>query len=99
LLGFLEGRADAPVIMSLASLVDLPKAPMHDPELDDSKLEVEIEIDGAADVIEAKHELVLRCGAASITLRADGTVRVTGRDITSWARRRHRIRGGSVAIN
>jgi hypothetical protein len=42
---------------------------------------------------------VLRCGAAAITLRADGTVRITGRDITSWARRRQRIRGGSVSIN
>jgi hypothetical protein len=102
LLGFLEGRADAPVIMSLSSLADLPQAPPSEPELD----ELEVEVDGATgvdlegrQVIEAKGELVLRCGAAAITLRADGTVRVTGRDITSWARRRHRIRGGSVAIN
>jgi hypothetical protein len=95
LLGFLEGRVTAPVIMSLASMADLPQ-----PELPEET--VEVEVDGTAierEVIEAKDELVLRCGAASITLRADGTVRVTGRDITSWARRRHRIRGGSVAIN
>jgi hypothetical protein len=106
LIAFLEGRADAPVIMSLASLADLPQAPPSptepEPELD----ELELEIDGAAavglegrQVIDAEQELVLRCGAAAITLRADGTVRITGRDITSWARRRHRIRGGSVAIN
>lgn len=104
LIAFLEGRADAPVIVSLASLADLPQAPPSpsEPELD----ELELEVDGAVgvdlegrQVIEAEHELVLRCGTASITLRADGTVRVTGRDITSWARRRHRIRGGSVAIN
>jgi hypothetical protein len=106
LIAFLEGRADAPVIVSLASLADLPQPPPSpiepEPELD----ELEVEVDGAAGVgvegralIEAEHELVLRCGAAAITLRADGTVRVTGRDITSWARRRHRIRGGSVAIN
>lgn len=105
LLGFLEGRADAPVIVSLASLADLPQAqPEPEPELD----ELQVEVDGAAhahveigspQVIEAEHELVLRCGAAAITLRADGTVRITGRDITSWARRRHRIRGGSVAVN
>jgi hypothetical protein len=106
LLGFLEGRADAPVIVSLASLADLPQAqPQADeaePELDELQVEVDGATDvdlGGRDVIEAKQELVLRCGAAAITLRADGTVRITGRDITSWARRRHRIRGGSVAIN
>lgn len=103
LLGFLDGRADAPVIMSLASLADLPQAqPQTEPEIED----LQVEVDGVADVdvgdrqvIEAEHELVLRCGSAAITLRSDGTVRITGRDITSWARRRHRIRGGSVAIN
>jgi hypothetical protein len=107
LLGFLEGRADAPVIMSLSSLADLPQRASPPPSPSEPELdELEVEIDGEAgvdlegrQVIEAKSELVLRCGAAAITLRADGTVRVTGRDITSWARRRHRIRGGSVAIN
>jgi hypothetical protein len=108
LIGFLEGRADAPVIVSLASLADLPQlAPPSPPSPSEPELdELEVEVDGAASVglegrqlIEAEQELVLRCGAAAITLRADGTVRVTGRDITSWARRRHRIRGGSVAIN
>lgn len=101
LLGFLEGRADAPVIVSLASLADLPQA-QPEAELDELQVEVDGATDvavGGRDVIEAEHELVLRCGAAAITLRADGTVRITGRDITSWARRRHRIRGGSVAIN
>lgn len=110
LLGFLEGRADTPVIMSLASLADLPQAQVQpetsEAQLEDQIEELQVEVDGATEVglgdrqvIEAEHELVLRCGAAAITLRADGTVRITGRDITSWARRRHRIRGGSVAIN
>ena len=97
LLGFLDGRADAPVIMSLSSMADL-----QPPEIEPDPEGIAVEVDGSAierEVIEAKDELVLRCGAASITLRADGTVRVIGRDITSWARRRHRIRGGSVAIN
>ncbi len=112
LLGFLEGRADTPVIMSLASLADLPRVQPETSEaeaedqLEDQLEDLQVEVDGATEVdvgdrqvIEAEHELVLRCGAAAITLRADGTVRITGRDITSWARRRHRIRGGSVAIN
>lgn len=107
LLGFLEGRADAPVIMSLASLADLSRSEPHvepqiEPEIDEMQVEVDgvTEVDvGDRQVIEAEHELVLRCGSAAITLRSDGTVRITGRDITSWARRRQRIRGGSVAIN
>lgn len=98
LLGFLEGRASAPVILSLASMADLPRP---EPELDELQVEVDgVAIEGEAEkVIEAASKLVLRCGKASITLEADGTVRVIGNDITSWARRRHKIRGGSVAIN
>ena len=49
----------------------------------------------ASETLEASRELVLRCGKASITLRSDGIVQIHGRDITSWARRRQRIRGGS----
>ncbi|MFO7565682.1 MAG: DUF6484 domain-containing protein [Enhygromyxa sp.] len=94
LLGFLDGRADAPVIMSLASMADLPRSAP-------APVEAEVVVDGEASVqvIEAKQELQLRCGEATISLRADGTVKIVGRDVTSWARRRQRIRGGSVAIN
>ncbi|WP_146155944.1 DUF6484 domain-containing protein [Enhygromyxa salina] len=110
LLGFLDGRADSPVIMSLSSMAELspkPAEPEPEPDAELVALELErakvmeLEVDGepGRQVIEAREELVLRCGDAAITLRADGTVRVIGRDITSWARRRHRIRGGSVAIN
>lgn len=104
LIGFLEGRADAPVIMSLASMADLG-APEPDRELETLELAradaMQIEVDGSPGerVIEATEQLVLRCGDAAITLRADGTVRIIGRDITSWARRRQRIRGASVGIN
>jgi hypothetical protein len=82
LLGFLEGRADSPVIMSLTSIADPPRP---------AAAQIE--------VIEAQEELQLRCGEATISLRADGTIKILGRDVTSWARRRQRIRGGSVAIN
>jgi hypothetical protein len=93
LLGFLDGRADAPVIMSLASMAD-PPSPAPAPV-------AEVVVDGEAQtrVIEAREELQLRCGDATISLRADGTIKIMGRDVTSWARRRQRIRGGSVAIN
>lgn len=108
MLAFLDGRADAPVLLSLhgPSELSLTPAPAPEPEqeaeLDGEALEneaLELELDGEQEVIEASRELVLRCGKASITLRSDGTVQIHGRDITSWARRRQRIRGGSVNIN
>ncbi|HLT36222.1 MAG TPA: DUF6484 domain-containing protein [Enhygromyxa sp.] len=97
LLGFLDGRADAPVIMSLASMADLPAAPAPV----EAEVRAEVVVDGEASVhvVEAREELLLRCGDATISLRADGTIKILGRDVTSWARRRQRIRGGSVAIN
>lgn len=99
LIGFLDGRADSPVIMSLASIGELPAgAAAAEPE---PEPQVEVVVDGEPQtrVIEAREELLLRCGEAAISLRADGTIKILGRDVTSWARRRQRIRGGSVAIN
>lgn len=49
--------------------------------------------------IEAERELVLRCGDASITLRHDGKVLTRADDVATVARRRNRIKGGSVDIN
>ncbi len=96
-LAFLDGRAEAPVLLSLhgPEPVAAPEAPTTNEEPE----QVELEIDGERQVIEAGRELTLRCGDASITLQSDGTVKIRGRDITSWARRRQRIRGGSVGIN
>jgi len=100
LIAFLDGRVDAPVIMSLSSMQDLPGEQQHPEAVEPETEPISLEVDGEArELIEAERELVLRCGSAAIMLRADGTVRITGRDITSWARRRQRIRGGSVAIN
>jgi hypothetical protein len=50
-------------------------------------------------VIEAARQLVLKCGAASITIRGDGKVLIKGTDVVSRAQRSNRIKGGSVAIN
>jgi len=50
-------------------------------------------------VIEAKESLTLRVGESAITLRADGKVRIEGKDLVSHARRLNRIKGGAVSIN
>jgi len=50
-------------------------------------------------VFEASEELVLACGSASISLRADGKIKIRGEDVVTRARRTHWIKGGVVLIN
>jgi hypothetical protein len=50
-------------------------------------------------VLEAKKQLVLRCGAGSITIREDGRILIKGKDLVSHAQRLNRIKGGTVQIN
>jgi hypothetical protein len=49
--------------------------------------------------IEARDEVSVRCGEASLTMRRDGKILVKGSDVTSRATRVHKIKGGSVRIN
>ena len=50
-------------------------------------------------VLEATNQLTLKCGDSSVTLHKDGKVVTQSKDIVSHARRRNRIKGGSVQIN
>ncbi len=56
-------------------------------------------IDGRRVVLEGKDEIVLRCGAASITLRRNGRLVVRGAYVETRAEGVNRIKGGSVKIN
>ncbi|CAN5421075.1 hypothetical protein BH11PSE9_BH11PSE9_04260 [soil metagenome] len=49
--------------------------------------------------IEANESLTLKCGEASIDLRADGQVMVRGEDVLLRAKGTQRIRAAKVAIN
>jgi hypothetical protein len=50
-------------------------------------------------VIEAKEQVVVRCGNARLELDGDGAVRLRGRTILSRCSSTHRIKGGTVQIN
>jgi Domain of unknown function (DUF6484) len=50
-------------------------------------------------VLQGHHEVQLRCGTASITMRADGKVVVKGTELVSKASATNKIRGASVQIN
>jgi len=58
-----------------------------------------VEVDGARQVIEAKEEIVLKCGKASITLTKAGKIILRGAYILSRSSGANRIKGGSVQIN
>jgi hypothetical protein len=49
--------------------------------------------------IEATESLTLKCGEASVDLRADGKVMVRGEDVLLRAKGTQRIRAGNVSIN
>ncbi len=50
-------------------------------------------------LVDARDELVLQCGKASITLRANGKVVVRGTYVETRADGTNRIKGGAVKIN
>jgi hypothetical protein len=49
--------------------------------------------------LEAKSNLILKCGDGSITIRADGKIMIKGKNLVSLALETNRIKGGSVSIN
>lgn len=64
-----------------------------------SAVRPEILADGEPVVVEADRELVLRCGAASITLSRDGKIRIRGTDLLARSSGGNRIKGANVRIN
>jgi hypothetical protein len=59
----------------------------------------EARVDGRRVVVEGRDEVTLRCGKASLTLRADGKVVLRGVNLVSQADQVHKIRGGKVQVN
>jgi hypothetical protein len=60
---------------------------------------VEVDVDGRRLVVTATEQLVLRCGAASVTLTREGKILMNGTYVSSHSSGVQRIRGGSVRIN
>ncbi|WP_374398477.1 hypothetical protein [Tabrizicola sp.] len=59
----------------------------------------EVEADGERLVIEARREVTLRCGRASITMTADGRVTIRGTQVLSRSDGPNRVQGASVQLN
>jgi hypothetical protein len=59
----------------------------------------EVEADGERLVLEARREVTLRCGKASINLTADGRVTIRGTQVLSRSDGANRVQGASVQLN
>jgi hypothetical protein len=59
----------------------------------------EVEADGEKLVLEARREITLRCGKASIHLTADGRVTIRGTQVLSRSEGPNRVQGASVQLN
>jgi len=95
LLVFADLDPTRPVIVGLLDEdvpADQTSAPVH-PEGFDAL------VDGKRVLLEARDEIVLRCGEASIVLRRNGRVIIRGARVETRARGVNRIKGGSVQIN
>jgi hypothetical protein len=60
---------------------------------------VDLDIDGERVTLAAHHELLLRCGKASILLRSDGKIIIKGTELLSRASGLNKIKGAAVHIN
>lgn len=86
---FEEGDPARPVIMGkMASSPTTAPSPRAEVKDDGERLE-----------IRAEKEIVLSCGAASITLTRAGKILIRGAYVLSRSSGVHRIQGGSVQIN
>lgn len=85
-LGFEDGDPGRPIVLGLV-------------EQGFSREPAEARIDGQRVVIAGKEEVELRCGEATITLRANGKVVIRGAYVETRASGTNRIKGGSVQIN
>ena len=65
----------------------------------DRPAQVNVDADGQRLVVNAKDQLVLRCGKASITLTRAGKVLIEGAYVLSRSTGVNRVKGGSVQLN
>lgn len=87
IVGLIQQPAPSPFTELLSASRQPPEGPL------------EARLDGERVVLKAEREIVLQCGAASLTLRKDGRVLIRGAYVETHSRGVNRIKGGTVKIN
>jgi len=99
---FENGDLQLPIVTGLVQ-TDQAATPFQEllvaPRAGSGRSKLEARLDGERVVLEGKHEIVLKCGEASLTLRRDGKVVLRGAYVETYAKGVNRIKGGSVKIN
>lgn len=86
-----EANNDELLFESASTSADVPTAPAANIG--------ELSVDGQKLVIDAQEEIVLRCGASSISLHKNGKISIRGKYLLNRSSGVNRIMGGSVQVN
>jgi hypothetical protein len=94
-----DGDPAKPIIIGfVAALTPEPPA-AADQTPAKSEPSIEADVDGRRIRISAQDEIVLACGAASVTLRRNGRVIIRGTHVETHSDGTNRIKGAQVRIN
>jgi hypothetical protein len=80
-------------------LVGLVRARVGDGALSAAHEGPEVLVDGEVLNIRAARQIELRCGKASLVLRADGRVELSGTYVVSNSRGPNKVRGATISLN
>lgn len=95
---FEKGNHDRPILLGLVEN-ELPEIVDRRASQSCTEGRPTLQLDGQRLIFNATHEIVLRCGQASITLTSNGRVAIRGSHLVSRSSGVNRIKGGSVNIN
>jgi hypothetical protein len=90
---FEDGDARRPLVIGIVQAIVSAQPDQNSP------MPVEATIDGHKITLSAENEIVLRCGASSLTLTRAGKILIRGAYVSSYSSGVNRIKGGSVQIN
>ncbi len=98
LLIFDNNNPELPIIIDTIHLT-VDKTLEHPPMALEMGKPEDVKVDGNRVVFDAKKEIILRCGKASITLTRAGKVLIRGAYLLNRSTGVNKIKGGSVQIN
>ncbi len=96
LIVFEQGNPDRPIVLGL---METTEADVSNAEPGAKQPLAEAVVDGETVRIEARKQIVLKCGKGTITINKNGKIVIRGTNLLSRSSGPNRIKGGSVQIN